>query len=158
MSTHYRISYVSRILYPKPAAHALQTIKMAAAFANQTGDTNLFVRGLNQTKTEIRRHFSIEDSSLRIWSMHAELLPNCIRSYYSHINLYNTLIAGILGLNPTFKTPARIKIIFNRGQRGFGVASPANCIVAIVHGTNAERFGKPVDPRGAIGKRGHTIT
>ena len=43
----YKIAYISRVIYPSPAAHALQTIQMASAFARQTGDADLFVRGLD---------------------------------------------------------------------------------------------------------------
>lgn len=128
MTTGYKIAYISRVIYPSPTAHALQTIQMAAAFARQTGDAHLFVRGLLASKEQIRQQYAIGEAPLRVWSLHANRLSSRLRSRYSHANIYNSTIAAILGLYPVWRrSSGRRKTLFVRGLGDFtywGLAKP----------------------------------
>lgn len=118
MGYKHKIAYVSRVIYPKPVAHALQTIRMAAAFADHTGDAHLFVRGLTTSQEHIRRQYAIGDSPLRIWSLRANRLPQRLRRYYDHPFSYNSMIAAILGLHPTWwGGDGQRKVLFVRSLR-----------------------------------------
>ncbi len=117
----HQIAYISRVVYPSPAAHALQTIQMASAFACQTGDTHLFVRDLIDTRDNVRQQYGIDDDSpLRFWSLHANKLPSPIRRWYSKPNVYNSIMAGIFGGHLKWRgAKSRRRILFVRGLSDF---------------------------------------
>lgn len=98
-----KVVCVSRMTYPKPVAHALHTMNVAAAFASQTGDAHLVVRGLAASKEQVLRHYGVDRAALRIWSLHADCLPARIRGYYQHAYVFNSSSAGLLGLHPAFR-------------------------------------------------------
>ena len=125
MTTRPRIAYISRVVYPNPRAHALQTIQMAAAFARQTCDTHLFVRSLTASRDQIRQHYAIAEAPLRIWSLHVESLPPRLRRRYMHH--YNSAIAATLALRPAWWRSRRQNVLFVRSPREFlywGLARP----------------------------------
>ena len=115
----HKIAYVSHVVYPSPAAHALQMIQMAAAFARQTGDTYLFVQDLDDTEDQIRRQYDIEGSPLRIRSLHAKRWPPCISRSGKRIYLtYNSAVATKLVLHPGWwPQPKRRRVLFVRSRR-----------------------------------------
>lgn len=120
MTSKYKIAYVSRVIYPSSRAHALQTIQMAAAFANRTGDAHLFVRDIAASKEYIRQHYDINGSPLQIWSLHANRLPMRLRGVYGLPSIFNSAIATILGLKRTWRLASvRRKVLFNRGIGDF---------------------------------------
>ena len=65
MQPKFRVAYVSRLTYPDQAANALQTIHMASAFAQQTGDGHLFVADLKKPEDQVLRQYSLAQSLLQ---------------------------------------------------------------------------------------------
>ena len=115
-----KVAYISRVIYPSPTAHALQTIQMAAAFARQTGDAHLFVHDLADSEERIREQYAIGGSPLRIWSLHASRLPSPLRRRYGYVYSHNSAIAAILGLHPAWwRASGRRKMLFVRTSQEF---------------------------------------
>jgi len=115
MNLSHTIAYISRIVYPKNAAHAMQAIQMAAAFARVAGDAHMFVRDLVKPLDEIRRQYALGESPLHLWSLHNRRLPGSVQGYYGHAAVFNSLVAGILAFHPVWrKTNDRRRVIFNR--------------------------------------------
>ena len=95
----YKFAYVSRLIYPNPAANALQTLQMAAALARQAGDTHLFVHDLHASEGQIRQQYAIGETPLRIWRLHAKYWPSHIyESGKARFLTYNSAVATILTL------------------------------------------------------------
>ena len=66
----YRISYVTRHIYPDLSAAAGQSIQMAAAFSKLVENTEFYVHDLKQPETHIREQFpGVFDSPLKIRSL-----------------------------------------------------------------------------------------
>ncbi|MBN2549569.1 MAG: glycosyltransferase family 4 protein [Anaerolineales bacterium] len=119
-TTSYKIAYVSRVIYPSSMAHAAQTLQMAAAFANQTNDTGLFVRDLARLAAEILCNYAVPETRLHFWSLHANRIPAPIRGYYGHTAIYNSMIAAILAMHPAWRQPKNCrKVLFNRGVNDY---------------------------------------
>jgi glycosyltransferase involved in cell wall biosynthesis len=112
------VAVISRLIYPDPAANAIQTIQMAAAFADETEATALFVHDLAVPEAEVRAQYGIGDNRLQIWQMHAERWPSL---FYSHgktrFLTYNTAVASVLALHPKWRRLARQeKVLFVRSR------------------------------------------
>jgi len=108
----FKVAYISRSIYPDQAASALQMIQMAAAFSAQTGDTHFFVHDFTTSKKQILAQYNIVDAPLRIWRLCLKRWPSKIiqngklRSFF-----YNSAIAGILILNPKWKSTSQLKCV-----------------------------------------------
>ena len=97
----HKIAYVSRLIYPDPAANALQTIQMAAAFADRSGDAHLFVHDLAEPKEQIREHYAVNGSALQIWPLHTKGWPAFVyRNARARFLIYNSVLGIILKLLP----------------------------------------------------------
>jgi len=121
VTARHKIAYVSRLIYPDPQANALQTIQMAAAFANQNCDAHLFVHDMAETEDQIRQNYAVNYSPLRIWSLHAGHWPSFIydRSETRFL-AYNSAVSAILGFHPEwlFASEQR-KVLFVRSRLEF---------------------------------------
>lgn len=113
----YQLAYVSRLIYPDPAANAVQTIQMAAAFAECSGQTELFVHDLTASERQVRRQYAIDVSPLKIRSMGAKRWP---APMYDHgrarFVLYNLAVASWLTLNPVWWSSGRHNILYVRSR------------------------------------------
>lgn len=112
------VAYVSRIVYPDPAANSIQTIQMAAALADFNEDTCLFVHDLSAPEAEIRREYGIDHSRLKIWSLHTRRWPGLV---YNQATLrfmtYNSSVAAILSFHPAWRSvAAESKVLFVRSR------------------------------------------
>ncbi len=120
MTASYKVAYLSRMVYPKTAAHALQSMQMAAAFARQSGDGHLFVRFLTEPHDRIFQYYCIEGSPLHVWSLHGERLPVVLRGYYGHAAVHNLMVAILVGLQPEWrKAEGKRKVFFVRSERDY---------------------------------------
>lgn len=112
------IAYVSRLIYPDPAANALQTIQMAAALSRQTEHTCLFVHDLSAPVEEIRRQYGVHGAPLEIRSLHTKRWPRFVYEHgYGRFMTYNSIVALILGRHPAWRRrPGRQRIVFVRSR------------------------------------------
>lgn len=106
----YKVAYISPINYPNPSATALATMHMAAAFAKETNDGNLFVGHVTGPEARIRYEYNIADSPVRFWSLHSKCWLGPINrlakpSAWTRAKIYNSAIAAILTLNPAWRQP-----------------------------------------------------
>lgn len=112
----YNMAYHSKVIYPSPAAHALQIINMAAALAEKMDQLRLFVRGLNQPPSQIFATYGVSSTTLRLWSIGAARWPsrfkNAPRNRY-----YNSAIALNLSLHPLWRGQ-HTNVLFVRNQSG----------------------------------------
>ena len=69
------IAFISRVIYPDPAANSVQTIQMAAALSQYVENTGLFVHDLSAPEEEIRRVYGVGQSSLKFWPLRALRWP-----------------------------------------------------------------------------------
>lgn len=120
MNSKYHVDYLSRAVYPKTAAHALQSMQMAAAFARQTGDTQLYVRYLTEPLSQILSQYGIDGSPLEIRSLHGERLPAALRSYYGTAQVFNFAAAALIGLDrKRDHTAEKRRILFVRSEKDY---------------------------------------
>ena len=103
-----KIAYIHTMTYPNPEANVLQAIKMASAFSKVV-DTTFFIPRQKTTKSEIKQHYDISDSPLRIQSMYMDHLPSRF-SYDQYITLY-------LRFHPQWARFQDQKILFVRNSK-----------------------------------------
>lgn len=101
----HKVAYISRVVLPDPAANALQTVQMAAAFARQTGNTHLFVHDLAESEDQLLQRYAIDGSPLKIWSLKTKRWPS-LASRYAKAPIYNSAVAAILGLHGAWRPEA----------------------------------------------------
>lgn len=118
---NYQFAYISRLIYPDPAANALQTIQMAAALARQTGNTHLFVHDLAQPEAQIRRQYAVDGTPLQIWPMRVRRWPAPLYHSMAGFMIYNSAIAAILSFHPTWRRrqEQQKKIVYVRSRLEF---------------------------------------
>lgn len=112
------IAFISRVIYPDPAANSVQTIQMAAALSQYVENTGLFVHDLSAPEEEIRRVYGVGQSSLKFWPLRALRWPAPI---YNHAVLrfliYNSGAAAILSLHPAWRgRRGQYKVVFVRSR------------------------------------------
>lgn len=114
----HSIAYVSRHIYPDPTAAALQTIQMAAGFANQGMRTCLFVRDLDRPEDQIRKHYGVGNSPLRIWSLNMKRWPKFLyKNAKARFLINNSTVALLLGLHPSWRLASQQrKVVFVRSR------------------------------------------
>lgn len=114
----HKIAYVSRLIYPDPAANSLQTIQMAAAFADRSGDAHLFVHDLEGREELVRRRYGVNGSTLQIWPLHAMRWPAPIyRNAKARFMVYNTVLGILLRLHPAWRRASgQRRILFVRSR------------------------------------------
>lgn len=112
------IAYISRLVYPDPQANALQTIQMASALANENCDAHLFVHDMVESEDQIRQKYAVDNSPLRIWSLHTGYMPRFIyRRAKTRFLAYNFAVSTILGVHPIWRrSSAQKKVIFVRSR------------------------------------------
>lgn len=112
------VAYVSRIVYPDPAANSIQTIQMAAALAEFTEDTCLFVHDLTAPEAEIRREYGIDHSRLKIWPLRTRRWPGLVYNQATlRFTTYNSSIAAILNFHPAWRGVSdEDKVLFVRSR------------------------------------------
>ena len=117
-TTQNTIAYISRLIYPDPAANALQTIRMAAAFADLSGDAHLFVHDLVEREEHIREQYALNGSGLKIWPLHAKGWPAFVyRNAKARFLIYNSVLGIILAVHPAWRrTSGRRRILFVRSR------------------------------------------
>jgi glycosyltransferase involved in cell wall biosynthesis len=118
MTSNHKIAYISRLIYPSPAANALQTIHMATALAQQTGDTSLFVHDLAASEPEIRQQYGLVESPLRIVPLNTSRWPRRLyENTMARFLSYNSLVAGRLGLHREWRQArAQRKVLYVRSR------------------------------------------
>ena len=114
----HKIAYVSCLIYPNPAANALQTIQMAAAFANESGDAHLFVHDLAEPEGQVRQQYAVNGSVLQIWQLHAKGWPAFVYSNgKARFLIYNSALGIILAVQPAWRrTSGERRILFVRSR------------------------------------------
>mgnify|MGYP000998876514 FL=1 len=111
------IAYVSRLNLPDPAANSLQTVRMAAALAQLSAPTGLFVHDLAAPEAEIRRANGIEGSSLQFWPLHTRRWPPAVYNRGTlRFTAFNTGVAATLGLHPAWRLSGGTKMLFVRSR------------------------------------------
>lgn len=113
-----QITYIQRLRYPDPSAAALQSIRMAAAFARQA-NTTFFIPDLLMPEADIRQQYGIEDSPLRIWPLQTKRWPAFIRERGPLRQfVYNALIALLLSIHQIWQcSNSRHQVVFVRSER-----------------------------------------
>lgn len=114
----HKIAYVSRLIYPDPAANALQTMQMAAAFADRSGDAHLFVHDLAAPEEQVRQHYALDGSALQIWPLHARDWPVFLyHNAKTRFLIYNSALGIILAVHPAWRrTSGERQILFVRSR------------------------------------------
>ena len=114
----HKIAYVSRLIYPDPAASALQSIQMAAAFADRCGDAHLFVHDLAEPEEQVREQYAVNGSALQIWPLHAKGWPASVyRNAKARFLIYNSVLGIILAVHSAWRrTSGRRRILFVRSR------------------------------------------
>jgi glycosyltransferase involved in cell wall biosynthesis len=118
MTNHCKIAYVSRLVYPDPAANAIQTIQMAAAFARLNADTHLFVHDVTESEERIRQEYAIGRAPLQLWLLHTHRWPSLIYGNgRARFLLCNSAVAAILGLHQTWREAStQPRVLFVRSR------------------------------------------
>jgi glycosyltransferase involved in cell wall biosynthesis len=82
-----KIAYIHTMGYPSKEANALQAIRTASSFS-EIADTTFFIPGKKISTTELKQHYGIPDSPLRIQSMYMNRVISKFRIPYSRLVLF----------------------------------------------------------------------
>jgi len=105
-AVRHRIAFVSRLTLPDPAAHALQTVQMAAALS-QEAHVRLYVHDMSRSQESICEDYGLRGSPLEIRRLHTRRWPALLsRNGKAKVASYNSLVALMLGVTPAYR-PAR---------------------------------------------------
>lgn len=109
-----KIAYVHPRQYPSQEVNALQAIRMAAAFADQI-DTTFFMPRLTGTTKNLRQHYDILKSPLKIRPMLLNYMPD--RILIKQENYYERVVAQYLSYHPKWRNQVCQKALFVRDPR-----------------------------------------
>jgi len=110
----HKVTYIQRFIYPDSTAAGLQSIQMAAAFSRACGEGHLLVHDLTEGSETIKAHYGLEDSPLRLWSLHMRRNP-LYRNTMSRFITFNSAIAGLFAIHPQWRGSQR-KVLFTRSR------------------------------------------